>query len=63
MLLLPLLIMSTNIHGFIFDGKELPGSIYGKRKVYATITAAIDFYKRAFDAKDTYRYPGPDGKA
>jgi hypothetical protein len=55
--------MSTNIHGFIFDGKELPGSIYGKRKVYATITAAIDFYKRAFDAKDTYRYPGPDGKA
>lgn len=25
--------------------------------------AAIDFYKRAFDAKETYRYPGPDEKS
>jgi PhnB protein len=25
--------------------------------------AAIDFYKRAFDAKETYRHPGPDGKS
>ena len=25
--------------------------------------AAIDFYKRAFDAKETYRHPTPDGKS
>jgi PhnB protein len=25
--------------------------------------AAIDYYKRAFDAKETYRHPGPDGKS
>lgn len=25
--------------------------------------AAIDFYKRAFDAKETYRHPGPDEKS
>jgi PhnB protein len=24
--------------------------------------AAIDFYKRSFDAKETYRHPTPDGK-
>ena len=26
-------------------------------------TTAIDFYKRAFDAKETYRLHGPDGKS
>jgi PhnB protein len=25
--------------------------------------AAIDFYKRAFEAKETYRHQGPDGKS
>ena len=25
--------------------------------------AAIDFYKRSFDAKETYRLHGPDGKS
>jgi PhnB protein len=25
--------------------------------------AAIAFYKRAFDAKETYRHPSPDGKS
>ena len=25
--------------------------------------AAIDYYKRAFDAKETYRHPGTDGKS
>jgi hypothetical protein len=25
--------------------------------------AAIDYYKCAFDAKETYRHPGPDGKS
>ena len=25
--------------------------------------AAIDFYKRAFDAKESYRHPTPDGKS
>jgi PhnB protein len=25
--------------------------------------AAIDFYKRAFDAKETYRHPTPGGKS
>jgi glucose/arabinose dehydrogenase len=53
MLLLPLLIMSNNIHGFISDGKELAGSIYGKRKVYATLTAAILLLALTFLALDS----------
>ena len=24
---------------------------------------AIEFYKKAFDAKEIYRFPGPDGKS
>jgi glucose/arabinose dehydrogenase len=53
MLLLSLLIMSNNIHGFISDGKDLAGSIYGKRKVYATITAAILLLASTFLALDS----------
>jgi uncharacterized glyoxalase superfamily protein PhnB len=26
-------------------------------------TAAIDFYKHAFEARETYRHPSPDGKS
>ena len=39
----------------------------GYNTVTATLTVkeaakAIEFYKKAFDAKELYRFPGPDGK-
>ncbi len=39
----------------------------GYTTVTATLTVreavkAIEFYKKAFDAKELYRFPGPDGK-
>jgi hypothetical protein len=53
MMLLLLLINEYYTHGFISDGKELAGSIYGKRKVYATITAVILLLALTFLALDS----------
>ncbi len=44
--------------------KPIPDG-YGAPTPYLIVegaTAAIDFYKQAFEAKETYRMAGPDGK-